>query len=276
MKYLFIFFISILIVQCNLPASKKGNENLMPAGREHKSTDNIYQVWTVEDITHPLPKDIYDNSDTVHKYGLPGLVFLPDSTIIESPRAKMRMGKLVINGKKFDASFMDGGKATYIVKSISPKIMELERHEDNRITFITLKGDGYVYDDAKKCPFNIQYNLWRIKPKDKEDEHAIRERIRQCVNFYKIFLNDNVERNETEIDFTGLPACFKWYAGGISVRSEKKIDRKLVDCFYSMEQALQARQMLDDIIMKKYVWDKDEPNWIKQDIPVLQQIHDGL
>jgi hypothetical protein len=33
---------------------------------------------------------------------------------------------------------------------------------------------------------------------------------------------------------------------------------------------------LEDAILKKYDWDTTETDWVKQTIPVLQQIHDGL
>ena len=48
-------------------------------------------------------------------------------------------------------------------------------------------------------------------------------------------------------------------------------------CFYSKEQAYKGRQMLEDALVgKKYDWDASEINWIKQTMPVLQQLHDGM
>ncbi len=49
-----------------------------------------------------------------------------------------------------------------------------------------------------------------------------------------------------------------------------------MSCFYSKEQALKGRQMLEDALVKKYNWDVNETNWIKQTMPVLQQIHDKI
>ena len=58
-----------------------------------------------------------------------------------------------------------------------------------------------------------------------------------------------------EIDFLGLPSCFKWYQGGIYVQGPTHLDRKWINCFYSEEQAMQARQMMEDVVLKKYDWD---------------------
>ncbi len=85
-----------------------------------------------------------------------------------------------------------------------------------------------------------------------------------------------MDSKSTEIDYTGLPSCFKWYEGGIFVQNEKKLDKKWIDCFYSKQQALQARETMENALSKKYDWDTTERNWIKQLVPVLKQLHDKL
>ena len=54
--------------------------------------------------------------------------------------------------------------------------------------------------------------------------------------------------------------------------SQKKIlIEKWINCFYSEEQALQARQMMEDVVTtKKYNWDTTQTNWLKQTANVLK------
>ena len=56
----------------------------------------------------------------------------------------------------------------------------------------------------------------------------------------------------------------------------KDLDKKWINCFYSEEQALEARLMMEDVLSKKYDWDTTQTNWIKQTVGVLKQIHDGM
>ena len=56
----------------------------------------------------------------------------------------------------------------------------------------------------------------------------------------------------------------------------KNLDKKWINCFYSEEQALEARQMMEDVLSKKYDWDTTQTNWIKQTVTVLKQIHDKM
>ena len=60
------------------------------------------------------------------------------------------------------------------------------------------------------------------------------------------------------------------------MQNEKNLDKKFIECFYDKSQALQARQTIQDALGKKYKWEKNEDNWVKQITPVLQQIKDSL
>ena len=221
-----------------------------------------------------MVKDVGSNRDSI--YNSPGLVFLRDSSLVENPRGELRFGKFSLSDKKIRATFADGGVATYIIKSLHPTELELERNEKNNQTTLHLKGEGKPFNSGIQNPYEPSLNLWRIRPKNPETKEQLVQRVKQFVQFYANFFNDNVQKGSKEIDFIGLPSCFKWYNGGIYVQGENKLDKKFIQCFYSKDQALEARQILVDALTKKYKWDTSEPDWIKQTAPVLQQIHDSL
>jgi hypothetical protein len=63
-----------------------------------------------------------------------------------------------------------------------------------------------------------------------------------------------------------LPNCLHCYSGGIAIDNEDILDKKWVSCFYSKEPAFEGRQMLKDVLLqKKYKWDVNENNWMKND-----------
>ncbi|MEP6617100.1 MAG: hypothetical protein ABJA57_10995 [Ginsengibacter sp.] len=272
-----IFFAHLLVLSsCNMQRQRdKKVSDLTPA--EHipaNSPAYLFQNWEITDADHPMVKDVFSNNDSI--YNFPGLVFLKDSNLVENPKGILRFGKFTLSEKKIRATFADGGTAAYLIKSLSPVEMQLQRSEKGAQTLLYLKADGKPFTEAKTNPFEPSLNSWRTRPKKPESKEEIKERVKQYVEFYSVFFDDHVQREATEINFQGYPCCFKWYHGGIYVQAEGKLDKKFISCFYSKPQAFEARQMLEDALAKKYTWDTSESNWIKQTAPVLKQIHDQL
>jgi len=271
--------ILLLIIACSCQEQQRQRDkkvsDLTPANHiPANSPEYLFQYWEITDAEHPMVKDVGNSKDSI--YNSPGLVFLRDSTMVENPRGELRFGKFSFADKKIKASFSDGGTATYVINSIHPTELELTRNEKNNQTILHLKAQGKPFAAGITNPYEPSLNQWRIRPKKPESKEQLVERVKQFVQFYANFFNDNLQSGATEIDFLGLPSCFKWYKGGIYVQSENKLDKKFIQCFYSKEQALEARQILVDALTKKYKWDTNEPDWIKQTAPVLQQVHDSL
>ncbi len=273
---LLLFIVAILPVDCTMPDSRKDEkivEAKMPArkGIFHQ----LCQYWEVTDAENPDYADLYDNKrEGIYNY--PGIIFMTDSTFLENPKAVMRYGKFELKGKIINAQFDDGKKAVYTIEEIHNPNLVLRRIEKGHATKLTLQGSEAYWPDAKQNPFNKVNSQWRIKPSKVESIDALRERLKECVMFYAYFFQGHALSESNEINFLGLPCCFNWYEGGISVQNEKKLDKKWINCFYSEEQAMQARQLMEDAILKKYDWDTTQKNWMKQIVPVLKQIKDSL
>ncbi len=259
---------------CTMPEPKNEKMVDQPLPAKRDAFHQLCQYWEVTDADGPTYRDLNDHKGNI--YNIPGIVFMTDSTFLENPKAVMRYGKFTLKGKEIDAQFDDGKKATYTILEKESSTMKVKRSEKEQSTILYLKSSEVFWPDAKENPFNKINSAWRIKPKKPESDDDLKERLKACLQFYQYFFKGYVESKSTEIDYSGLPSCFKWYQGGIFIQSEEKLDKKWIDCFYSQEQALQARQTMEEALSKKYDWDTTERNWIKQLVPVLKQVHDKL
>lgn len=205
-----------------------------------------------------------------------GFSFFADNTVVQNPRDNIRFGNWTLDeaSKTITIVYADGSNAQYKIAAIGAKSMVLINNADKKRT--EYQADGKVQKNVTDDPFYSTNNLWRKKPARAESDSAIKLRALQCVLFYSKFLDDNVARAGNTISFIGLPTCFKWYAGGITVTGKEKLEQKWVNCFYNKEQAFKAQLMLENIITKKYKWNKEEPNWVKMDADVIKQIYDTL
>ncbi|KAA9037671.1 hypothetical protein FW778_16385 [Ginsengibacter hankyongi] len=274
---IFWFFISLVPVSCSMQQERKDERIVDDKPLVFKDPfHRLCQYWEVTDAENPTFRDLYDDKEEdVINY--PGIIFMTDSTFLENPKAAMRYGKFIFKGKEIDAQFDDGKKAVYTIQRVQGDTMQVRRVEKDHTTILFVEGNRVFWPDASLNPFNKINSLWRIKPSKSESEQELKERLKGCVQFYEYLFLGNAESDNKEIDFVGLPTCFKWYQGGIFVLSEKNLDKKWINCFYSKEQALQARQMMEDAVTtKKYDWDTTQTNWLKQTANVLKQIHDKM
>ena len=205
-----------------------------------------------------------------------GFSFFTDNTLVQNPRDAISFGNWTLDepNKMINIVNANGSKAQYKIAAIGAKNMVLINSADKKRT--EYQADGKVQKNESDDPFYSTNNLWRKKPARAENDSAVKLRALQCVLFYSKFLNDNVARGGNTISFVGLPTCFKWYAGGITVTGKEKLEEKWVNCFYNKEQAFKAQVILENIITKKYKWNKEEPNWVKMDADVIKQIYDTL
>lgn len=281
------FFSLILLINLAACTAKQSNEeksdeSKMESGKKLfklATSDDLFRLisqnWEIDDVDGPLPKDLFDRTDE----GIanqPGLCFLTDSSIVENPRGEIRMGKFSLKEQRIVAKFDDGKLVEYSIVQAVPYKLTLKRAEAGKITTLKLGSEGRGYIDPLDNPFHPDNNQWRIKPKDSEDDAALKIRLANNVLFYQKFFQDHVNRDAQAISFEGIPSCLNWYQGGITIQGEAKVDKKWVACFYSKEDALRARDILEKSLMRKHKWDTSITNWVEQMVPVLRSVRDSL
>lgn len=233
----------------------------------------LCQDWVYKDDA-----DAIDNSDGTSDMEIPfrSFSFFPDSTMVKDARGEMHFGKWQLNSadKNISIKYDNGKKDSYKIRAIGAKDMILIKSGENEpLAFI---ADGKQEQNYTDNPFYIANNQWRIKPKQAENDAAIKQRLKQCINFYILYFNDNVKRDAATISFYGLPSCFNWYTGGIGLQSESKLKPIWLNIFYDRDEEVKAHDMVEELLSKKYDWDTTQTNWIKQSTPVLKQMYDSL
>lgn len=268
---------SVLLYNCVMPSQNR-NEKIVDAVSTTVLPNDTFhllcQFWKLSDAEHPTPKDVSFTNDSILYE--PGIVFMTDSSVLENPTGEMSYGKFSLDGNMIHVNFANGTKAIYTIGRLHKDELWLKRAENKHTTNLTYIPTHTYWPDADKNPFSQKNFRWAIKPKKPESDEAIKTRVKDCVQFFAYYLQGYVDGEATKIDFNGMPCCFNWYSGGISIQNEDKLDKKWISCFYSKDQAFKGRQMIEDVISKKYKWDEKETNWMKQSAPVLQQIHDSL
>ena len=267
--------LSLLFSNCIVPSQTR-NEKLIDNTSKVADTLNLLtQYWELTDADHPVSKDVpFKTGDGIENQC--GIIFMTDSSVLENPAGEMTYGKFSLKGNTINVIFDDGRKATYVIDRLNKEQLLLSRTEKKHTSHLTYKATSTRWADVNKNPFTHANYKWAQKPKRPETDEEIRNRVKESVQFYTFYFNGFIMGKAEQIDFGGLPNCLHWYSGGISIDNEDKLDKKWMSCFYSKEQALKGRQMLEDALVKKYNWDVNETNWIKQTMPVLQQIHDKI
>ena len=204
-----------------------------------------------------------------------GYSFFDDGLMVQDPRDKMKTGKWTLDEKTKNVTivFDDKSKQQAHIQDIGVKNLLLKTGEKAAAQYI---ADGKKSKNLSDDPFYPANNKWRVKPIKSENDAALKQRIIDCVLFYSKFFKSNAEHGYSSISFYGIPSCFKWYSGGISITNKDKLNAKWIDCFYNKEQAIQGQQLLEKAITKKYNWNKGEPKWTKKSADVLLQMADSL
>jgi len=201
--------------------------------------------------------------------------FFKDGSVVINPRDKIQFGKWKLDEatKHINIVLEDGSQKDIQIKDINVNNLNLKAANPEASLFV---ADGKTQGILSDEPLYISNNKWRIKPSHSEADSAIKNRVIQCVAFYSKFFKDNADHGYSAISFYGFPTCFKWYDGGISIINKDKVGQKWINCFYNKDQAIKGQQLLEQVILKKYNWNKAEKKWTKQSADVLLQVIDSL
>ena len=206
-----------------------------------------------------------------------GFYLFNDGVMVKDPRYDMAFGKWTFDdqSKILEFDLRDGTKEKYILHAIRYDELVINKFGESG-NLVKYVADGFVQKDLQDDPFYPSNLQWRVKPAVREDDAALRKRLKNCLHFYYMFYMDNNKRNAPTISFYGLPGCFIWYAGGIHLKLKKKLDKNWLNNFFDDKDASRAYLLLDKLISRKYLWDKEETNWVKKNAGVLKQMEEKI
>ena len=241
------------------------------------TAENMYNIlcqsWVMADDAEAL-----EGMDENSKFEIPyrSFYFSTKGSFVKNPRNTFDYGTwsfdeaaktITINNN------IDGEKDIYKIASIAYNELILVNTGINSTTNLKFIAPGLRFKNANDEPFFVDNNRWRIKPKQKEPDSAIHQRLKANLHFFILFYKDVLAKDEKTVSFWGLPSCFKWYGGAIFIKKENELKENWVDCFYNKEQAMKAYALAEKLMEKKYTWPKGESNWIKQNLFVLEQMY---
>ena len=202
-----------------------------------------------------------------------GFYLFNDGNMVKNPRNEMIPGRWSFDDKTklLQFTLRNGTRERYIVHAIRYDELVVNR-EGEKGGLVKYAADGFLHKDLEDDPFYPSNLQWRMKPASREDDAALHKRLKDCLHFYWLYYIDNSKRNTAVISFYGLPGCFIWYAGGIHLKLREKLDKAWTNIFYDSKDADRAYILLDKMITKKYVWDKEETSWVKKNAGVLKQM----
>ena len=264
----------LFMINCTTPVEQESKKIIKEDLRAKDTFNLLCQYWELDDADNPGMKDIEFKGGGI-RY-LPGINFSVDSTLLENPKGSMTYGNFSLNQNKIIAKFDDGRKANYTILTLNDSILVLQRKGKEKDSKLYYSASNTYWPNPTENAFSKNNFSWVKKPKKEESPEEIKDRAKKCVQFFAYYFKGFANGKAKKITFNEVPSCFIWYEGGIYIQPEDKLDKKWIDCFYSNDQALKARQLLEDALAKKYDWDTTQSSWVKQTALVLQQIHDKL
>ncbi len=250
-------------------------DQLVNLSESHNMVELLAQNWIMEDDLESLR---YAEDGGEIEMPIRSLSMSDDHTIIKNCRNAMLNGTWIFNenGKTLTFTYTDGSSDLYKLRALAADEMQLTNIGIKSETILKFVSSARKHKRPEEDPFHIKNNLWRIKPAIVESDEAIRERLKQNINFFILFYKDVIAHKADIVSFYGFPSCLNWYSGGIYLKKEEELPEKWVYCFYNKKAAKKAYEWMGQALSKKYNWPSGDPNWIKKNLFVLEQVYRNL
>ncbi len=283
-----ILIVTVFMISCSENAAdqktnktdetKPGNQGGADARLVYLDTaENMYNIlcqgWVLEDDAEGL-----EGMTESSKFEIPYRSFYlsTEGSFIKNPRNTFDHGNWTYDeaGKAITLNnTIDRTKDVYKIAKIASDELTLVNVGVNSSTNLKFIAPGKRFKNANEEPFFLENNRWRMKPKAKETDSAVHQRLKENIYFFITFYKAVLAKDEKIVSFWGLPSCFKWYGGGIFIKKENELQENWIACFYNKDQAMQAYRLAEKLLEQKYTWPKEEQNWLKLNLAVLEQMY---
>lgn len=280
--------ISACIFSCNNGGNKTDNkkQNRVIENNTNEKNNSLIYLDTAENIYNILCQDwiLKDDADGLEGMEESSQVEIPyrcfyfstKGTFVKNPRSTFDYGNWLYDDAAKTITInnaIDKTKDIYKIAKVTAAELTLVNVGVNSGTNLVFVAPGKRYKNANEEPYFLENNRWRIKPKAKETDAAIHQRLKENINFFILFYKSALAKGDKQVSFWGLPSCFKWYGGGIFLKKENELKENWINCFYNKEQAMQAYALADRLLSQKYTWPKGEQNWIKLNLAVAELMY---
>ncbi|MFZ1785879.1 MAG: hypothetical protein WAU23_11810 [Ferruginibacter sp.] len=286
-----ILLMTITMLSCNGGGGKAGvpKEEASSEGVGRiKNNDLIYldtaqhiqnilcQGWVIEDDA-----DALEGMDEDSKFEIPyrSFYFATNGSFVKNPRNAMDYGSWRFDDDSktiFINTTVERGEDKYKIAKVSSAELILVNVGINSATNLKFIGPAKRFKNETAEPFFLENNRWRIKPKATESDSAIHQRLKENIRFFILFYKSVLAKDDAAVSFWGLPSCFNWFGGGISIKKPEALAENWINCFYNKEQAMKAYALAVRLLRQQYEWPKGEQNWLKQNLAVVELMYKKL
>lgn len=286
LKRYFPFLTLIFFISCNNVKDKDAAvyvsdsvTNVIPPGYT-----NLRQSANLKDVLCQCWENKEDRNEA-KEYGTPGdfewvfrgYCFYKDGSVVKYPRGYMEVGKWDLDEEsrplvikiKLDYNETD----TVDLAMLTPVVLKLKSGYNGLQEY---SGTGLRPVDITRDPLYPSNNQWRFHPEKSENDAQIRARVKGCIHFFVLFYQNMIDTKAAFISFNGYPSCFTWYSGGIYMQKESELQKKWISCFYNKSDAMKGYALATRLLQQKYNWPKNEKNWLKLNLAVLQQMESRI
>jgi hypothetical protein len=281
--------VAVTVTACNDSKTSPPAETLADSIKKVNAvyTDKLISLSGAKDMESLLCQgwELEDDLDAVHSSDesmgiLPfrSYYLSPDFTFVKNPRNAMEYGRWQYDKeqKTITFSYSNGGKDIYKIAALAPDELVLVNTGIKSMTTLKFLAAGKRYREVADDPFHISNNKWRLHPQKPETDEQVKQRLKEYLHFNILFYRNNLAKEEKTITFYGLPTCLKWYAGGIYMVKEDKLNENWTYCFYNKDQAMKAYKMMEALLTGKYNWPKGKISWVNKNLSVLEQMYERL
>jgi len=280
--------VSAVIFSCNEESAKNKTvkeDKISEDGKSERNAELVY-LDTAENIYNILCQDwvLADDADGLEgmeensKFEIPyrSFYFSTKGTFVKNPRNTFDYGSWIYDDAAKTITLnnaIDKVKDIYKIAKITADELTLVNVGVNSGTNLKFIAPGKRFKNANDEPYFLENNRWRIKPKVKESDSAIHQRLKENLYFFILFYKSALAKDDKTVSFWGLPSCFKWYGGAIFIKKKDELKENWINCFYNEEQAMQAYKLADKLLSQKYDWPKGERNWLKLNLAVVELMY---
>lgn len=283
--------IAAVLFSCNEAGDKAAKNQDARAPEKNKTANNDQLVYldTAENTYNMLCQDWVLEEDAE---GLEGMTessqfevpyrsfyFSTNGSFVKNPRNAFDYGTWTYDDAAKTITVnnsIEKIREVYKIAKITANEMTLANAGANSAASLKFVAPGMRFKNAADEPYFLENNRWRIKPKSKESDSAIHQRLKENLYFFILFYKSALAKEDKAVSFWGLPSCFKWYGGAIFIKKEDELKDNWVNCFYNKEQAMQAYALADKLLSQQYNWPKGEQNWLKLNLAVVELMYKKL
>jgi hypothetical protein len=130
--------------------------------------------------------------------------------------------------------------------------------------------------DESENPFALENNKWRMPAAKKENEDALRSRLRNHCRFWEVYFTWALNTKRETIDVRSTPSPIKIYGNGFTLKTLEDEPDRWKSYFYDEEDCRKGNEILKSILDRHEIALAHTDNKYKMFIGAFQQLENTL